>query len=217
MKRNASTLLLVPSLFLFACGGSAPAPVDPSTTQAQTPTVPEAPATPAADAPSTAAPAATPAPDAAAATPAPAAPAAPPTVKLAGNSLELAYGGATYALTSNAVVPQGKEWEIHFEQPMDAGYNQIWLMPRGVKKGQPAKVEGSGMSALFVQLAKGKGDVQNVSNSCSATGTVTFADVPKPGKTAKGTVDVTITCRDVPALSAPIVVKGSFADVPVKK
>lgn len=44
-------------------------------------------------------------------------------------------------------------------------------------KGKPPKVDGTGMSALFVQLANGAKDVKNVSNSCSASGSVTFDNV----------------------------------------
>lgn len=191
-------LLFAPSLLLLACAGQQPPAASPAAasgdTTATSATV---------EMPTTA--------------PASQAPAAAPTLTLDGKSAELAYGGATYALSEAYVQAQGKSWELHLEQPMSVGYNQIWLMPRDVKKGQPAKVEGTGMSAVFVQLAKGKDNVSNVSSSCSASGTVTFDELPQAGKTAKGSVDVTITCSGVSSLTAPLVIKGSFADLPVKK
>ena len=110
-----------------------------------------------------------------------------------------------------------KTFELHFEQPMDQGYNQIWILPREVKKGEPAKVEGFGMTAVFVQLAEGLEKTRNVSSDCSASGTVTFDEVPKVGGKASGKVDVTIECSGVAELTGPIAIKGAFAELPVKK
>jgi hypothetical protein len=73
------------------------------------------------------------------------------------------------------------------------------------------------MRAAFVQLAKGSADTKNVSNACSTSGTVTFDAEPKTGGKATGEFDVTITCRDVDALSSPLVVRGRFEGLPVKK
>jgi hypothetical protein len=199
MQPNAKLLALLPCLALFACGGATQPAATPTETTATTTAAPAA------------APSATVAPPPAATAP------SGPTAKLDGKSMDLAYDGATYALSHATVVGVGNRWELHFEQPMSEGYNQIWLMPRDVKKGQPAKVEGTGMNAVFVQIAKGKADVKNVSSSCSATGTVTFDDVPVAGKTAKGSVDVTITCTGVAPLTGPIAIKGTFADLPVAK
>ncbi len=201
--------LVVSSLFLVACGSSkTPAQDTPPESTAAATTEPTS-TEPVTTAEATAAPTAS-------ASAAPAA-AAAPTAELSGSTIKLSYDGKSYTLSNSAVFPQGKSFELHFEEPMDKGYNQIWLMPQDVKKGQPAKVDGFGMAAVFLQLAEGTEKVRNVSNSCSASGTVTFAEVPKAGAKSKGSVDVTITCKDVPGISGPIVIKGEFADLPFKK
>lgn len=107
---------------------------------------------------------------------------------------------------------------VQFEQPMDVGYNQIWLSTQEkAKKGKPIKVHGFGMTGAFVQLADGTANVKNVSNDCSSDGTITFKDVPTVGRKASGSIDVTITCSHVAALPAPLVVKGDFDGIAVKK
>lgn len=155
---------------------------------------------------------------AAAAPAAAAAPVAPPSAKLSGTTLELSYGGNTYSLSASSVlVGKGGEATIQFNEPMEKGYNQIWLRATGIKKGAPAKLEGRGMDTAFVQLAKGTKDANNVSNSCATKGTITYAAVPKAGAKAKGSIDATITCSGVAELSGPIEIKGSFDGVPVAK
>ncbi len=144
--------------------------------------------------------------------------AAAPSAELSGAVLKLSHGGGSYALTESKVYTDKDGVSLRFEQPMKDGYNQLWLNVNGaVTKGKPAKIEGVGMSGAFLQLAKGSKDTQNVSNSCSTSGSVTFEAVPKAGAKATGALDVTITCREVDALSGPLVVKGRFEGVPVKK
>ena len=79
------------------------------------------------------------------------------------------------------------------------------------------KADDVRLSGAFVQLAKGKADTRNVSQSCRASGSVTFGEVPASGKKAKGNVDVTLTCDNVDGITSPIVIQGAFEDVPVKK
>lgn len=191
-------------LLALACGGSPPPVVEAP--PAPTPELPaasdDAGAADGEDASAAAAPA----------------PAAPPSAKLAGTTLELTYGGATYALSDSSVlVGKGGEATIRFNEPMDKGYNQIWLRATGIKKGAPAKLEGMGMGTAFVQLAKGTKDANNVSNSCATKGTITYDAAPKAGAKAKGSIDATITCTGVADLSGPIEIKGTFDGVAVTK
>lgn len=139
-----------------------------------------------------------------------------PTGTVAGSSLKLSYGGATYDLSNAFVLPMGKSFEVHFEQPMDVGYNQLWFVARDAVAGKPAVVKGTGMGGSFVQLAQGKDKTRNVSNDCSSSGQVTFTTLPAKGGKVSGSLEVTITCREVPELAEPLVVKGSFTDLPVK-
>jgi hypothetical protein len=187
---------------LVACGNSpAPAAPTPSAPSESAPPVASAEPTPSAE---PAKPAQPPAPT-------------PPTAELSGKAIRLSWGGKTYDLSNGFVVKGSKALELHFEQPMSDGYNQLWIVPREVKKGKPGKVEGSGMSAVFLQLAEGKEQVRNVSNDCGAQGTVTFDAVPaKKGDKASGSVDLVITCTKVKGIDGPIAVKGSFADMPLQ-
>jgi hypothetical protein len=189
------------ALFLAACGGSNQTAETPATNTAATTSA-----------------AATSTPSATASAPVATAPTAP-TASIAGSTLTWSYGGATYALSHGTVVlgDSPGDASLQFEQPMEVGYNQIWLSASGIKKGAPAKVHGYGMSGAFVQIAKGKDDVHNVSNNCKSDGSITFDAMPANGKKSSGKVDVTITCDHVAALSAPLVIQGTFADVPVSK
>lgn len=203
-----ATGFLVSSLFA-ACGGGAPAASGP---KGEPSSASSASAEPAASASSSAPTADKPV--------EPSKPAGP-VAQLSAKGLELTYGGKTYAL-GNAYVQTVKMGtkqtvELHFEQPMAEGYNQLWIIPREAKKGQAAKVEGAAMASVFLQLAEGKDKVRNVSNDCSAKGTVTYDELPtKKGDKAKGSVDVVVTCTGVPGFEQPLVVKGAFEGLPLK-
>lgn len=196
--RNILSVALVGLVGLVGCGGSKPAPVATKQVEEPPPVVAE-PVKPA--------------------EPEPPPPPPAPTAELADTTLTLTFGGTTYALTNSFVQPLGKgKFELHFEQPMTEGYMQLWLMPKDViKKGVAAKVEGNGMTAAFVQLPKGEKSADNVSSKCDSLGTVTFDAVPKAKRTVSGSVDVTVTCTDVPALNGPIAIQGTFTKLPVKK
>ncbi|HZS39212.1 MAG TPA: hypothetical protein VFF06_20415 [Polyangia bacterium] len=141
----------------------------------------------------------------------------PNKAELAGKVLALTIGGKTYSLSKSAVYHQGSVVEIHFDQPSADGNTQLWIIPSAGTDGRTFTVKGSGMDALFLQLDKPPKRGDNVSNDCRASGTLTFDKTPEPGKPTSGAVDVTITCRRVPQIPEPIVVRGKFADVPYVK
>ncbi len=174
---------------------------------------------PVVDAPSTSAPTAdaTAAPTAA---PDTASFAAAPSFEIAGSTVRMTYEGATFTLSEAALVPTGKSFTLRFQQPAADGGHVIKLTPKELKAGEPATVEGKG--ALFLQLTDGKNTDGNwklvdVTSKCGVTGTITVAEIPKPGGKAKGSVDVTITCDGVDDLKGPISLKGDFSQVPLGK
>lgn len=145
--------------------------------------------------------------------------AASPTAELAGATLRLTYQGGLYTMSDSAVIPKGKTFELRFRQPVEDGAHEIRLTPTEAKPGEPAKLEGA---ALFFQLTDGKNTdgtykLVDLSKSCAPSGTVTFAEIPKGGSTVGGTLDLTITCEGVATFREPLVVKGDFSSVPIKK
>jgi hypothetical protein len=140
-----------------------------------------------------------------------------PTATLDGSTVTFAYGGHSYALT-NSFVLAGSWVELHFEQPMDVGYNQLWVMAGKVKAGKPVAIDGFGMDSAFIQIQPGpeESTTRNVSSSCATTGTIVFATKPKAGSPVSGDVDVTITCSGVPELTAPFAIHGHFTDIVAK-
>jgi hypothetical protein len=196
--------------FLAACGSSQPpAPDGRPDEAAVTPAKPETPREP--KAPGSAEPAAPPDTGSFAAA---------PTVEVSGASLRLTYQGGLYTMTEAAIVPKGKTFELRFRQPAEEGAHEIRFTPSAAKPGEAAKLEGKG--ALFFQLTDGKNTDGNyklvdISKSCNASGTVTFAEIPKGGTSGGGTLDVTITCEGVEAFREPLVIKGDFSSVPLKK
>jgi hypothetical protein len=139
------------------------------------------------------------------------------TATLDGASLELGLAGQTYVLSDSAVVP-GHSVEIHWQQPLGEGYNQLWLILGKTKPGRDVTLDGPGMYVTFLQIQTSSEEVatRNVSAFCSTHGTARLDDKPKSGATVGGAVDVTITCRDVLEIPAPLVVKGTFSGIPVR-
>ena len=82
-----------------------------------------------------------------------------------------------------------------------------------------AAVVGKGSLVFHLTRSKtveGKFNVTDISESCTPTGTVTFAEIPKAGGKGRGTIDVTVTCKGVDLLREPLVIKGEFSDVPLR-
>lgn len=210
--------MLVPAcLLLVACGSSTP-PADGATTE---PTSPPALPTPKPKPAPAAAP--TSEPDTGSF-------AAGPTLDVTGSTIRLNYQGGSYTLSESAIIATGKSFELRFQQPAAEGAHVLRLMPPEAKTGEPAKVEGKG--ALFLQLTDGKNTdgsykLIDISSSCTPSGTITFNEITKPAKDSKGkgsstssgsgTIDVTIQCEGVAALREPLVIKGDFSSVPLKK
>jgi hypothetical protein len=146
--------------------------------------------------------------------------AALPSADVSGGSIRLSYEGGNYTLSDSAIVPAGKSYALRFEEPETEGAHVIKITPAELKAGEPSKVEGK--SALFFQLTDGKNTdgawkLVDISKSCTATGTVTVAEIPKPGSKVKGSMDVTITCEGVNQIKGPIALKGDFSNVPLLK
>jgi hypothetical protein len=196
-------------LLLVACGPSNP-PAQDTPMPTGEPTV-DAPPTSAPTADATAAPTA--APDTASF-------AAAPSFEIAGSTVRLTYEGATYTLSEAALIPTGKSYTLRFQQPAADGAHIIKFMPKELKAGEPAKLEGKG--SLFLQVTDGKNTdgkwkLVDITSKCGATGTITVAEIPKPGGKAKGSVDVTITCEGVEDLKEHVTLKGDFSQVPLGK
>jgi hypothetical protein len=195
------------ALLLLACGPSTPEPdATPDTTA-----VPTAQVEPTAKPEPTTAPTAPPDTGSFAAA---------PTIELNGSTVKLTYEGGTYTLSDSGLIPAGKGWDLRFQEPAAEGAHQIKLKLADVKAGEPAKVDGKG--TLFFQLYDGKNTdgsfkLVDISSKCNATGTVTVAEIPKPGGKAKGSIDVTITCDGVEKIKAPLPLKGDFSGVPLAK
>lgn len=145
--------------------------------------------------------------------------AAGPTVDVVGSTLRLNYQGGAYTLSESAIVPTGKSYALRFVQPAADGVHEIRLQPETVKVGEPAKVEGKGSLVFHLTRSKtvdGKFNVTDISDSCTPSGTITFAEIPKAGGKGKGTIDVTITCKGVDLLREPLVIRGEFSGVPLR-
>lgn len=116
-------------------------------------------------------------------------------------------------------MPAGKSYALRFLQPAADGVHEIRLQPQAVTAGEPATLEGKGSLVFHLTRSKtleGKYNVTDISESCTATGTVTFAEIPKAGGKGKGSIDVTITCKGVDLLREPLVIKGDFSGVPLR-
>ncbi len=145
--------------------------------------------------------------------------AAAASVDVIGSTLRLNYQGGSYTLSDSAIVPAGKSYALRFVQPAADGVHEIRLQPEAAKAGEPAAVVGKGSLVFHLTRSKtveGKFNVTDISESCTPTGTVTFAEIPKAGGKGRGTIDVTVTCKGVDLLREPLVIKGEFSDVPLR-
>ncbi len=142
--------------------------------------------------------------------------AAAPTAEFAsGARLLFTYEGATAELATT-LVPAGKSFTLRFQEAADKGAHVIKLMPKEVRAGEPATVDGG----LFLQLTDGKNadgtfKLVDVTSSCSASGTMTLKEAPKAGGKTAGSVDVTIKCTGVKFLKEPFTIKGDLKDIPL--
>ncbi len=144
--------------------------------------------------------------------------AAAPMADFVGSTLRLTYEGATATLADSALVPSGKTFILRFQQPAANGAHVFKLMPKELAAGVPSKIEGKG--SFFLQLSDGKNadgtfKRTDVTDSCEVNGTLTIAELPKAGGKAKGSVDLTITCKGVEDLREPFTLKGEFSGVPL--
>jgi hypothetical protein len=136
-----------------------------------------------------------------------------------GSELRFTYEGATVKLTESALVPVGKGYSLRYKQPAGEGAHVVTLTTGDLEPGKPAAIEGD--AALFLQLSDGKKadgsfKLLDVTSSCRASGTLTLPEAPKPAGKAKGSVEVTVTCKGVSALKSPFSIKGEFSEVPLR-
>lgn len=139
-----------------------------------------------------------------------------PTVQLNGAKLRLNYQGGSYDLSESAIVSTPKATTLRFTQAAAEGTHVLAFTTAPPKVGEATKVEGLSFHVTPAKTTDGKFTDRDISSLCSASGTVTYAELPKGANGGKGSLDVTVTCKDFSELREPLVIKGDFAGVPQK-
>lgn len=139
-----------------------------------------------------------------------------PTVQLNGAKLRLNYQGGSYDLSESAIVATPKATTLRFTQPAAEGTHVLAFTTAPPKVGEAAKVSGLSFHVTPAKTTDGKFTDRDISSLCSASGAVTYAELPKGASGGKGSIDVTVTCKDFSELREPLEIKGDFAGVPQK-